>query len=286
MFIDPSSEDILKQNSAIVFAKFVFRNLVDIAALLAAVIVSIRHQVVPYQIDVLVAWMLGILALMAFSSLWGRNRRLARIESLAQENHDLVSQAFGESVKAKNFFIENENYLHQISRSKFENAKQIYLSGMSLRRTIRTLQPVLEHRVIAGAHVKIIILDGKRLELMEELVLRSAGAKKAKGWQEVIENVRDDIQTVVQRLPKNTRGTIELGFLPYIPSFGLALVNPGERYQENKICYVELYHHRSTDANPTFIINHKDDEAWFSFYANQFDLLWKSCVNIEKYPAE
>lgn len=283
-YIHATSEDNLKQNSLITLAKFVLKNFVDILTMLAAGFVFVYHQVVPYKVETLLSMMLGIFVLMAISSLWGRNRRLDKLESLAQENHDLVLKEFGKIAKAKNFFIDNENYLHQIPKTKFENAKQIYLSGMSLRRTIRTLQPILEQRILAGAHVKIIILDGKRLPLMEELVLRSAGAKNAKSWQNVIENVRDDIQTVVQKLPKNTKGTIEIGFLPYIPSFGFVLINPNERNENDKVCYVELYHHRSTETNPTFAINYKDDKDWFKFYASQYDLLWKSCVNIEKYP--
>jgi hypothetical protein len=222
--------------------------------------------------------------MMAISGLWERNRRLDKIEKLAQENHDLVLREYGKQAKAHNFFVSDENYLHQISKNRFDNAKQIYLSGMSLRRTIRTLQPVLEQRLIAGTNVRVIILDGRNLPLMEELSLRSAGAKKAKGWQEVIENVRDDIQTIVQRLPKNTKGRMEIGFLPYIPSFGTLLINPNEKSDTNKICYVELYHHRSTDTNPTFLLQSENDETWYKFFATQFDLLWKSCIDIETYP--
>lgn len=277
-------EDIMKQTGLVNLFKFIMRNFIDLATIAVAGYVVIRHQVSPFKIEELAAWLLAILALMAISGLWERNRRLDKIEKLVQENHDLALKEYGENAKAHHFFANDTNFLHQISKTRFDNAKQIYLSGMSLRRTIRTLQPTLEQRLIAGVHVRVIILDGKSPLLMEELTLRSAGAKKAKGWREVIENANDDIQTIVQRLPKNAKGTLEVGFLPYIPSFGMVLINANERNGYDKICYVEIYHHRSTEANPTFVINYQDDETWFKFYASQYDLLWKSCVDVEKYP--
>jgi len=214
----------------------------------------------------------------------GAQSAIDKIEQLSQENHDLVLKEYGKKAKARNFFSVDADLLHQLPRSTFDDAKDIYLSGMSLRRTIRTLQPTLGSRITAGAHVRVIILDGKNNKLMEELVLRSAGAKKVKGWQEVLESVHDDVQTIIQGLPKNSKGSIEIGYLPYVPSFGIVLINPNGRNGRGKSCFVELYHHRSTEANPSFEINYENDEAWHKFFVNQYDLLWKSCSLTEKYP--
>lgn len=257
--------------------------IIEYAPSVTAFVVGILYAVNParFGTNELLAAMLTLLAFTTLNTL-KRSSQLKKIENITKENYDLVQKEFGEKAKARTFFLGDSDLLHNLSNYRLENARQIYLSGMSLRRTIRTLQPVLEKRIVAGAAIKIIVLDSTYKMLMEELYSRSAGTRTAEGWQEALKGTREDVQTIFSGLPKKARGSLEIGYLPYIPSFGMALINPKERTEDNKVCYVELYHHRSTLRNPTFMISSKDDEYWYKFFTAQYELLWESCERVEK----
>jgi len=42
---------------------------------------------------------------------------------------------------------------------------------------------------------------------------------------------------------------------------------------------VEMYHHKTAEANPTFQLHKEDDDQWFGYFKRQYDTLWASCRN-------
>ncbi len=137
-----------------------------------------------------------ILALIAISCLWDRNRRLNRIEMLSKEGRDLVQRHLGGKVFARDFFFSKEQ---QLSDKNFSSA---------------------------------------------------------------IANTPGSI------------GKVEIGYLPYVPSFGLVIIDPD---QPHGTCFVELYHHRSAEPNPAFELRASEDPFWYNFFVNQYKILWESC---------
>ena len=252
------------------FFEYLLDNLFDIATILIAGFLVIRQQLQPSvtaNYPELAAWILAVLGLIAVSGLWERNRKLHRIENIAREGRDLILRRLAGKAYAKDFFV-NEK---PVSDKTFASSDVIYVSGMTLTRTTREYMYVWGQRLIAGATIRVMILDTET-SLIKELILRSSGETTVDYWKNKLQAVQSLISYIAQT--PGSKGKIELGYLPYIPSYGFVIVDPDE---PNGCCVVEMYHHESAKPNPTFEISRVDDPEWFNFFREQFDTMWKSC---------
>jgi hypothetical protein len=252
------------------FFEYLLDNVFDIATILIAGFLVLRQQLQPSAItdfSELATWVLGVLGLIAVSGLWERNRKLRRIEDIAKEGRDLILRRLTGKAYAKDFFLTDKF----VSRKAFESADVIYVSGMTLTRTTRTYAEVWEERLRAGATIKIMILEIDN-NLLKELILRSSGDTNIEYWKNKLQVVQSLIRNTAET-PEN-KGKLELGKLPYIPSYGITLIDPDK---PNAHCIVELYHHESSKLNPTFELSRSSDPEWFSFFKEQFDTMWRSC---------
>jgi len=154
---------------------------------------------------------------------------------------------------------------------RLSSASVIYLSGFTLGRKTREYLRFLDERLRAGASVRIMILEPKQ-ELLEECVVRSSGVSSAEHWRKRLDSTASLVE-VIASSPDIT-GSLELGYLPYLPAYGFSMVDPDT---PDGIIVVELYHHRSTEENPTFELHAARDGEWYAFFRRQFDLMWASC---------
>lgn len=120
---------------------------------------------------------------------------------------------------------------------------------------------VLGQRLISGAKVRFVVLDFESEMVLPQAFLQSFNAP--------IEFWRDNLkttETVIEAIAKtpNSKGTVEIGYLPYVPSFGMTLIDPD---QAHRVCFVELYQHRSAEPHPTFEVRATDDPYWFKFFS-------------------
>jgi hypothetical protein len=253
------------------FVEYLLDNLFDIATILVAGYLVIRHQVQPFastDIAELATWILAVLGLIAVSGLWDRNRRLHRIEKLSEESHNLLERHTREEVRAGDFFLSER----RLSNQTFAQATTIYLSGVTLSRTIREFMHVLSQRLVAGAHIRIIIADPNKDSLLQDFTLRTMGDTNIDFWRARLQTVETWISAIAQT-PDST-GKLEVGYLPYMPSFGFIMLDPDEAHGH---CFVELYHHKSAEPNPAFALRATDDPHWYRFFRQQYQALWNSC---------
>lgn len=98
------------------------------------------------------------------------------------------------------------------------------------------------------------------------------GDTTAEFWRSSLEAV----EAVVDAIAKapGSKGKLELGYLPYIPSFGFVVIDPDEPHG---FCFVEIYHHRSAEPKAAFELRASDDPFWYGFFRRQFEILWNSC---------
>lgn len=252
------------------FFEYVIDNLFDIATILIAGFLVLRQQLQPSAVtdfSELATWVLAVLGLMAVSGIWERNRKLRRIENIAQEGRDLILRRLAGKTYAKDFFVSEK----PVSDKTFSSADVIYVSGMTLTRTAREYMYVWGQRLVAGATIKVMILDTEN-SLLKELILRSSGETTVDYWKNKLQAVQSLISYIAQT--PGSKGKIELGYLPYIPSYGFVIVDPDE---PNGKCVVEMYHHETAKPNPTFELSRSDDPEWFHFFKEQFDTMWHSC---------
>ena len=151
------------------------------------------------------------------------------------------------------------------------SANTVYFVGKVLSRTAREFMYVLGQRLAAGATIRFVILDPELDGSLHQAVLQSFEAP-IEFWRDTLKTT----ETVIEATAKtpNSKGMVAIGYVPYVPSFGLALIDPD---QAHGICFVELYQHRSSEPHPTFELRAADDPYWFEFFRDQFDKIWESC---------
>lgn len=254
-------------------ANYILDNLFDFLTIAAAAYVVIRHQFKPYgtgDIAELATWILGVLGLLAVSGLWERHRQLRNIQEISVRTNNIVTRKLSGQVSAKDFFWDSEK---KISSQDIANATDIYIVGMILNRTVRDHLATFGDRVAEGANLKFIIVDPDDEAIMKIMPLRSYGTKPSEWWRNRIQQTIGHIEDIPNI--EKPKGSINIGLLPYFPSFGMWLIDPD---QPNGQIIVEIYHHRTAETNPTFLLKASNDSYWYGFFKNQFDLLWKSCL--------
>lgn len=153
------------------------------------------------------------------------------------------------------------------------------MSGFTLSRTTREYLRPLEECLIAGGDVRTVILEATDA-LLAECVKRSGGQSTPEHWRKRLDST-ESLLDVVAKTPEVT-GVLSLGHLPYVPSYGIIMVDPDT---EHGVIVIELYHHRSTEDNPTFELRAGRDGKWYKFFREQFDLMWESC-RVETLPRQ
>ncbi len=118
------------------------------------------------------------------------------------------------------------------------------------------------------------MLDPSNTAILEEFAIwTSLEDTDVEFWRTRLEQNRKYITGGITYV-ENAKGSLEIGYLPFIPSFGLIFVNPAS---EHGFCAVEIYHHKTDKPEPAFDIDKSDDSVWFEFFLEQYNLLWKSC---------
>lgn len=260
----------MEQSRLQAFVEWLLDNLFDVLTILVAGFLVIRYQIsppAPTDIAEIATWILGVLGLLAVSGLWERNRRLHRIEKLAEQGRDLALRYSSRRAYASDFFLTER----RLTAGDLSSAHTVYLAGRVLTRSAREFMYVLGQRLMAGATVRFVILDPEYEPVLQQAVLQSLDAPM-NFWRDTLKITA----TVIEALAKTPghKGTVEIGYLSFIPSFGLTMVDPD---QAHGVCFVELYQHRSARPHATFELRASDDPHWFKYFQEQFELLWNQC---------
>jgi hypothetical protein len=251
-------------------AEFFLDNLFDLATLTVAVFVVLRHQVRPFDLATLASWILAVLALLAISGLWDRNRRLRRLENLLTETTDLLNRQLADKPRAATFFAQELS--HSILEETFSSANQIYICGLTLTRTTRQFMDSFSRRLDAGATIRLAFLDPANPALMEIMAARSMGNTSAAYWGTRLNTVVDVIRAMSGSTTSAAK--LEVGFAPFPPAFGLILTDPDQAHAK---CFVEIYHHKTAERNAAFSLSRAEDPYWYSFFYKQWVELWNTC---------
>ncbi|RWX50285.1 hypothetical protein VU00_11063 [Candidatus Electrothrix marina] len=179
----------------------------------------------------------------------------------------LVCKQQNSTPNANDFFLSKK----PLSNETFRTANTILLLGYSLSRTVREYHDVLGQRLVAGASIRVIILDPENETLLKMAALESTAAPRDY-WHNTVSNTKQLLKEL-SNLP-GRKGKIEVGYLPYSPSFGLVMIEPNESHG---FIFVDIYHHKSTAPNATFKLRSAVDGSWYEFFKEQYEKLWQSC---------
>lgn len=250
--------------------EFILDNLFDLVTIGIAAYLVIHYQVFPAtegDLPTITTWILGVLGLLAVSGIWDRKRRLQRIENLVEESRNLIQHRLSGHVQANDFFLKENT----ITNKTFEAAHTIIICGFALTRTAREYNSILAQRLVAGASIRVMMIDPKREAVLAEASLKSLNAPAAH-WRSRLEVTETALDAIAQT--PGAKGKFEVGYLPYTPAFGFTMIDPDEPYGST---YIEMYHHKSVEFNATFELKASDDAYWFDFFHRQAKVLWQDC---------
>lgn len=157
--------------------------------------------------------------------------------------------------------------------AELRKAKDIWISGQSLRRTATAYHGLFQKKLKEGSCIRILLVDP--LGVGSEL-----GAKRISRMPEV-EDYRSEISLSLKDMCKlkehaEKGGKIELRVLDYVPPFGLFILDANSL---NSRALVEVYSYKYDEVSeygdiPKFYLTAKDNWNWYRFFRDQFKTLW------------
>ncbi len=238
----------------------------DAVSLLIAIVLIVKYQTQkpqPNNAELLVG-ILAVLSVIAISGIIEKRSRLSRMEKLIQQEKTLLENKVIDRIKADEFFQKD----HKPSQEFFNSADTICISGITLGNTSGQFSYILSQRLKAGANIRVILLSSEKC-VLEQIVLRSWGETSSEYYEKRLENTFELIK--IMSTTPDAKGSLEIGFLPYVPSFGITMIDPDTPQGKS---YIEIYHHNSTEPGPSFYLNTNKDPFWFRFFKDQFELMW------------
>jgi hypothetical protein len=233
------------------------------------------------SISLLLNGILLNVGLIAFSNLRDRLYRFRKIQKTVDDTRKEMQKSFEDMRKeikdrtiyketgADEFFAGPDRKLYADLLSE---ANTIFISGITLSGTIQTYRSTLRERLEAGSHIKIMMIDPDSDEALKQLVKRSwsdvATPDYYKGSIRFISELIENIGNT-----QHAKGSLEIGFLPFVPSFGMKIL---ERENVSKMAFIEIYHHLS-DASPCFLVDETAAPGTYQLYKKQFDIMWGAC---------
>jgi hypothetical protein len=194
---------------------------------------------------------LAVLALLAFTNLTNRHRMEELLDQKAHTLDDFFREEYPPSYK-----------------TDFDNATEVWLVGVSLNRTIKTLYGKLEQKLKQGGHVRVLLVhpQGPGLEMAVErgYTLRDVNMKR----QEIMSNLR-----LLNELRAIAPDRLEVRTIQHPLNYGAMVANPDAT---NGALYLEHYCFRvTTESLPRYVLRTQDGR-WYDFFKAELRTLWEA----------
>lgn len=229
---------------------------------LALALLGVFDAVAP---PVVAAATLGTLALLALSTL-GSRHQVQDLRRSIDALTEAVNNAIPDDLPVHRFLAIKAPELDD----ELRGAGDIRLVGVTLGRTVRDLARTIERRLRAGATVRVVVIDPDGQAPLDAIE-RTLGVTSPELYRPRIKSTIEILDNLATE--SGGKGRIEVRLLPFVPAFGMYLIDPDE---PDGHAYVEIYQHRSREPNPCFNLKAARDGHWYRFFVNQFDVLWES----------
>jgi hypothetical protein len=250
-----------------------FDVLEELVSLLIAIVLLIYTNFIAQgqqgNIILLINGVLLVVSLIAISNLRDRLYRFRRIEEIVDKTHqEILDKTILRSTGADEFFTNRDETFGKF----LATSSSIDISGITLTGTIHGYSAVLQERLENAAKIRIIILDSNSDDALRQLVLRSwsdvATPEYYKNYLRSISQLIENIGNV-----KQAKGSLEIGYLPFVPSFGISIL---KREQIHSLAFIKFYHHQ-TNASSGFMTDMISAPKTFGLYEEQFEIMWREC---------
>lgn len=260
-----------QENRTVKIVKLILANLEEIISILIVIVLLVIDKLfsVIIQPDVYYYTIFAILVTLTIGNIRNRYDYFYQDSKLLKSINLRLEQKIFEPISANNFFQKPPVY-----DEPFPNSGEILISGITLLETIGMFQKKLDDAITNGAHVRILLLDENNASNIEQLIERSWGKVDKDYYAKRINSTYTQIQVIAEKINKagSVKGTLEVGKLPFVPSFGIVAIIPEDI--SKKIIHVKIYHHRTNNPKPSFSLSYCKDQDWYNFFIEQFNEEW------------
>lgn len=207
--------------------------------------------------EVLSAAVLATLALLAGGMLVSRRQ-------VAELTAEVRARGRGEVSAADFLGTDKPGLVEQV-----RTAEDIRIVGVTLSRTMRNLVDELQRRAVAGAVVKVALLDPAG-SAPEEAARRSTIPDRAEMYRNRLRSSVDLLRELAET--PGVEGRVEVRFLGFVPAFGLLLLDP---QQPGGRIHVDIYSHSSASGDAVFTVLPHREDLWFRHFRTEFDSVWE-----------
>jgi hypothetical protein len=191
---------------------------------------------------------LAVLALLSFSSLVNRRKLEEALDKLSRDKDVLLDR-----------FPTNREI-------DMEGAKELWLVGLTLHKTIDGYYSLLHKKLNQGDHVRVLIVDP---ESPYEAIV--AQRKFSPTTIQGIQNYQKSTLSLLCSLKKIAPQNMEIRITDYPPFFG-ALAADLESIEG--IIYIEQYSYKMLNEDLPKLVFRKNDMNWFQYYRQQIINMW------------
>jgi hypothetical protein len=205
------------------------------------------------------------------------------IKKAIQEADYFIVLLSKNSNKKESFFRKEFRWGLEVQQEKLKEG--IYLIPVMLEECeipeeLNAMQWVKFHKAIVdsvtnGSIVKII-LAGTSDQVLEQISLRSWAKTNAEYYRNRIASTISRLKVIGEeaQIKSPISGTLQVGHIPFVPSFGLFISNPNST---NGVAFVEIYHHLIAVPPRNLVFLNNEDQINFRFYRDQFEAMWNVC---------
>lgn len=249
------------------FIKDIFRDIhqrqnLDIyLAILIAIVVSVLGVAQIADQNIVSSAVLATLALVSLSLL--ANRR---------ENDEIQKNLLrltGTGQLADKFFrkeYDTSKVLHLV-----RNSQKVYFLGSGFTTLIPLIREELSNNPPSELELKFLLMkpSGNATSI--------AAFRGDRSVEEINVLLEKSLSDIEQLAKKMTSGKVEYRVIDYLPPYNIEAFDP---QHPSGHMFVRLAAFRtSTFIRPLFELTAKDDNAWFNFFLEQFETLWKESEN-------
>lgn len=204
--------------------------------------------------------LLVIMALVPYSMLATRRQN--------EETTALLSNLKSTRSTAASFFYREEHDVSEIVRA-IRSSQKVILWGYTLSTHIPYLREEIEKGLDRGLQITILLIKPSGLAL--EMAATRSGSGTTKN------RINKDLEDNLDRLEEIKKGRptakFEYKVIDYLAPYKMYIYDP---HLSNGKIVVKLSAFETSGAErPTYDLTKKDDEFWFTFHLNQFEIAWK-----------
>lgn len=169
---------------------------------------------------------------------------------------------------AAKFFHHEETDLTEIVQT-IKNSQKVILWGYTLSTHIHILKEVIEKGLDRGLEVKILIIKPSGIALEMAAFRGKSRTSKNKLNKELEDNL-DRLEEIKKERPN---AKFEYKVIDYLAPYTMYIYDPHLSIGKMRVRLSAL--EVPNDERPTYYLTKKDDEFWFLFHLNQFDIAWE-----------